>query len=85
MKKPEAKAKWLSFAECRSEYGLSRMQLVTLRKPREGGARVRAVKATPKKWLYCRADLDRIFAPPALSEEDAADLAWIEERIAKEA
>lgn len=72
------KKKWLSSAECRDEFGLTFYALRTLR---ESG-RVRAVKATPKKWLYNREDLDRVFEPIPHDAEWRADLEYIEAHTA---
>ena len=52
--------------------------LRTLRK----SGRVRAVKATPKKWLYNREDLDRVFEPVPHDAEWRADLAYVEQHTA---
>jgi hypothetical protein len=75
---PASRARWLSTAECRAEYGLTKAQLKTLR---ESG-RVRAVKATPKKWLYNREDLDRVFEPVPHDAEWRADLEYVEAHTA---
>ena len=69
---------WLSSAECREEFGLTFYALKTLR---ESG-RVRAVKATPKKWLYSREDIDRVFEPVPHDAEWRADLAYVEQHTA---
>ena len=65
---------WLSSAECREEFGLTPYALKTLRDSK----RVRAVKATPKKWLYNRKDIDRVFEPVPHDAEWRADLAYVE-------
>ena len=78
MNKPTTLPDWLSSAEVRNQYGLTRTQLDTLRNAKKGKASIRAVKATPRKWLYCRADIERIFADNPRSAEDAADIAWME-------
>lgn len=75
---PANSARWLSTAECREEYGLTTAQLRTLRKSK----RVRAVKATPKKWLYNREDIDRVFEPVPHDAEWRADLAYVEQHTA---
>ena len=71
---PANSTRWLSTAECRAEYGLTKAQLKTLR---ESG-RVRAVKATQKKWLYSREDIDRVFEPVPHDAEWRADLEYME-------
>lgn len=74
---PASSARWLSTAECRAEYGLTEAQLKTLRRSK----RVRAVKATPKKWLHSREDIDRVFNPAPPVPHDAewrADLEYME-------
>lgn len=75
---PANSARWLSTAECREEYGLTKAQLKTLR---ESG-RVRAVKVTPKKWLHSREDIDRIFEPVPHDAEWRADLEYVEAHTA---
>lgn len=71
---PASSARWLSSAECRAKYGLTTAQLKTLRKSK----RIRAVKATPKKWLYSREDIDRVFEPVPHDAEWRADLEYME-------
>ena len=68
------KKMWLSSAECREEFGLTFYALKTLR---ESG-RVRAVKATQKKWLYSREAIDRVFEPAPHDAEWHADLEYME-------
>ncbi len=68
------KKMWLSSAECREEFGLTFYVLKTLR---ESG-RVHAVKATQKKWLYSREDIDRVFEPVPHDAEWRADLEYME-------
>ena len=70
--------KWLSSAECRDQFGLTFYALRTLRK----SGRVRAVKATPRKWLYNREDIDRVFEPVPHDAEWRADLAYVEQHTA---
>ena len=41
-----------------------------------------AVKATPKKWLYNREDIDRVFEPVPHDAEWRADLAYVEQHTA---
>ena len=72
------KKRWLSSAECREAFGLTFYALKTLR---ESG-RVRAVKATKKKWLYSREDLDRVFEPVPRDAEWRADLEYVEQHTA---
>ena len=75
---PASSARWLSSAECRAKYGLTTAQLKTLRKSK----RIRAVKATPKKWLYSREDIDRVFEPVPHDAEWRADLEYMEQHTA---
>ena len=75
---PASSARWLSTAECREEYGLTKAQLKTLRK----SGRVRAVKATQKKWLHSREDIDRVFEPVPRDAEWRADLEYMEQHTA---
>ena len=71
---PASSARWLSSAECRAKYGLTTAQLKTLRKSK----RIRAVKATPKRWLHSREDLDHVFEPVPHDTEWRADLEYME-------
>ena len=75
---PASSARWLSTVEGRAEYGLTNAQLKTLRK----SGRVRAVKATPKKWLHSREDIDRVFEPVPHDKEYLEDLEYIETHTA---